>query len=299
MAAGGEENHTPRRRHPPCVAHQKCRHQGNRRWRESPRPTTVRTQFLPSQAYDLARAEFTTVLNRYAKTPQAIDADFGIGETFMEQKVYDQAEQAFERLAGSRDRDVVIRAEFLRGVLANRRGDRDEARAIFRSGSRTRAKYRSGQSGADSISLKSTEPNSAMSISWNCLRTVGRLGRASKRFHTPGEPLSIVVQDSDLGISRGHNRIPVRVTTEPGGDEETIYLLSGGAGKGLFRADLETRLGKAPKNDRVLQLTGKDVIRVDYPPEFKKEFKDAPLPDTEIRIAADGKLEVASSCDRR
>src|SRR5262249_40075020 len=126
------------------------------------------------------------------------------------------------------------------------------------------------------------------------LRTIGRLGRASKRYHTPGEPLSIVVQDSDLGVSRGHARIPVLVTTEPGGDSETIYLISGGAGKGLFRADLETRLGAAVKNDRVLQLTGKDTIRVDYPPEFKKEFKDAPLPDAEIRIASDGKLDVAS-----
>ncbi len=68
------------------------------------------------------------------------------------------------------------------------------------------------------------------------LRTIGRLGRISKRWHTPGEPLSIVVQDSDLGVSRGHARIPVRVTTEPGGDVEIIYLRRGGAGKGLFRA---------------------------------------------------------------
>src|SRR5207253_525656 len=88
--------------------------------------------YFKAKRYDLARAEFTTLLNRYPKTAQAVEADFGIGETFMEQKVYDQAEQAFERLAGSRDRDTVIRAEFLRGVLAYRRGDRDEARAIFR-----------------------------------------------------------------------------------------------------------------------------------------------------------------------
>ena len=46
-------------------------------------------------------------------------------------------------------------------------------------------------------------------------------------------PLSIVVHDSDLGISRGHAKIPVRVTTEPGGDEEIVYLYSGGAGKGV------------------------------------------------------------------
>ncbi|MBM3982277.1 MAG: tetratricopeptide repeat protein [Planctomycetes bacterium] len=249
--------------------------------------------YFRSKRFDLARAEFTTLLNRYGKTPLAVEADFGIGETYMEQKVYDQAEQVFERLAGNRDRDIVIRAEFLRGVLASRRGDRDEARAIFRSvlervpniDLANQALYNLSEVyGAEQRYVDQLE----------LLRTVGRLGRASKRFHTPGEPLSIVVQDSDLGVSRGHNRIPVLVTTVPGGDTETIYLISGGAGKGLFRADLETRLGAANKNDRILQLTGKDVIRVDYPPEFKKEFKDAPLPDAEIRIAADARLDIAS-----
>ena len=249
--------------------------------------------YFKAKRFDLSRAEFTTLLNRYAKTPQAVEADFGIGETFMEQKVYDQAEQVFERLAGSRDRDIVIRAEFLRGVLASRRGDRDEARAIFRAVLERVPNIELANQALYNLSeVYGAEQRYVDQL--ELLRTVGRLGRASKRFHTPGEPLSIVVQDSDLGVSRGHARIPVLVTTEPGGDSETIYLISGGAGKGLFRADLETRLGSAVKNDRVLQLTGKDIIRVDYPPEFKKEFKDAPLPDAEIRIASDAKLDVAS-----
>ena len=250
--------------------------------------------FFRAKRYDLARAEYTTLKNRYPKTPQLVEAEFGIGETFMEQKVYDQAEQAFERLAGSRERDVVIRAEFLRGVLASRRGDRDEARAIFRGVLERVPNIELANQALFNLSeVYGAEQRYVDQL--ELLRTVGRLGRASKRFHTPGEPLSIVVQDTDLGVSRGHSRIPVRVTTEPGGDEETIYLLSGGAGKGLFRADLDTRLGTAAKDDRTLQLTGKDIIRVDYPPEFKKEFKDAPLPDTEIRIASDGKLEISSS----
>jgi len=127
------------------------------------------------------------------------------------------------------------------------------------------------------------------------LMTVGRLGRVSKRQHAPGMPLSIVVQDSDLGISRGHNRIPVIVRTEPGGDEEMVYLTSGGAGKGVFRADVDTQLGPVTKSDRVLQLTGGDTIRCDYPEQFKSEFKTVPLSDVEIRIAADAQFEVASS----
>ena len=250
--------------------------------------------YFRSRRYDLARAEYTTILNRYAKTPQAVDAEFGIGETFMEQKVYDQAEQAFERLASRRERDVVIRAEFLRGVLASRRGERDEARAIFRGVlERVPTVELANQVLYNLSEVYGAEQRYMDQL--ELLRTVGRLGRNSKRWHTPGEPLSIVVQDSDLGVSRGHARIPVRVTTEPGGDEEIIYLTSGGAGKGLFRADLETRLGSVVKGDKILQLTGKDVIKCDYPEAFKKEFRDVPLPDAEIRIASDAKFQISSS----
>jgi tetratricopeptide (TPR) repeat protein len=250
--------------------------------------------YFRAKRFDLARAEYLTVLNRYAKTPQAVEAEFGIGETYMEQKVYDLAEQAFERLASRRDRDVVIRAEFLRGVLASRRGERDEARAIFRSVlERVPTVDLANQVLYNLSEVYGAEQRYMDQL--ELLRTVGRLGRNNKRWHTPGEPLSIVVQDSDLGVSRGHARIPVRVTTEPGGDEEIIYLTSGGAGKGLFRADLETRLGSAVKGDKILQLTGRDVIKCDYPESFKKEFRDVPLPDAEIRIASDAKFQISSS----
>jgi TolA-binding protein len=250
--------------------------------------------FFKAQRYDIARSEFTTVVNRYAKTPQAIEGEFGIGETFLAQKVYDQAEAVFEKLARSAEIDVVVRAEFLRGVLAFRRGDRDEARDIFRAVlERVPNVELANQALFNLAEVYGAEERYIDQL--NLLRTVGRLGRSSKRRHVPGLPLSIVVHDSDLGISRGHNRIPVRVTTEPGGDEEIVYLTGSGAGKGLFRVDVETRLGQATPNDRVLQLTGNDVIKCDYPEEFKNEFKNVPLSDVEIRVAADAKFEMASS----
>ncbi|MDX1947008.1 MAG: tetratricopeptide repeat protein [Pirellulaceae bacterium] len=250
--------------------------------------------FFKAQRYDVARSEFTTVVNRYPATPQATEAEFGIGETFLSQKVYDQAEQVFEKLARSAEIDVVVRAEFLRGVLAFRRGDRDEARDIFKSVlERVPNVELANQALYNLAEVYGSEERYIDQL--NLLRTVGRLGRSSKRRHTPGLPLSIVVHDSDLGISRGHNRIPVRVTTEPGGDSELIYLVGSGAGKGLFRADVETRLGQAVADDHVLQLTGNDTIKCDYPEQFKAEFKTVPLSDVEIRVAADAKFEVASS----
>jgi TolA-binding protein len=250
--------------------------------------------FFKAQRFDVARAEYNTVVNRYPNSVQSTEAEFGIGETFLAQKVYDQAEQVFEKLARSHEIDVVVRAEFLRGVLAFRRGDRDEARDIFKGVlERVPNVELANQALFNLAEVYGAEERYIDQL--NLLRTVGRLGRASKRRHVPGTPLSIVVHDSDLGISRGHNRIPVRVTTVPGGDVETIYLVGSGAGKGLFRADLETRLGQASQNDKVLQLTGKDSIKCDYPDEFKAEFKNVPLSDVEIKVASDAKFEVASS----
>ena len=247
-----------------------------------------------AQRYDVARAEFTTSTNRHHATPLALEASFGIGEPFTAQRVYDQANAVFDRLAQSLEMDVVVRAEFLRGVVAFQRGDVDDARDIFRAvldrvpsvELADRALFRLSE-------IYGLEQRYLEQLT--LLRTVGRLGRTSKRTPVPGQPLSSVVYDSDLGISRGHNRIPVVVQTEPGGDRELIYLTSAGAGKGLFRADLDTHLGKSVPNNRLLEVTGRDTIHSDYPDEFRKQFRSVPLSDVQIHIAAEAKLQVAST----
>lgn len=250
--------------------------------------------YFKARRYDVARAEFTTVANRFPDAPQALEAQFGIGETFVAQKVYDQATAVFDRLAWNSDTDVVVRAEFLRGVVAFERDDVDEARDIFRSVLDRVPSIELADKALFRLSeIYGLEQRYLEQLT--LLRTVGRLGRNSKRTHAPGEPLSIVVYDSDLGISRGHNRIPVLVRTEPGGDEELIHLTSAGAGKGLFRADLDTRLGKSEPNNRILELTGRDTIGCDYPEEFRGQFRSVPLSDVQIQIAAEAKLDVAST----
>ena len=250
--------------------------------------------YFKARRFDIARSEFTTTLNRYPNTPEAVEAEFGIGESFMAQKVFDQAEAVFEKLAQSVETDIVIRAEFLRGVLTFRRGDRDDAREIFRGVlERVPNVKLANQALFNLAEVYGSEERYIEQL--NLLRTVGRLGRISKRRHLPGTALSIVVHDSDLGISRGHNRIPVIVTTKPGGDSESVFLTSAGAGKGLFRVDLETMLGDANADDGVLQLTGVDSIHCDYPDNFKSEFKYVPLSDVDITIAASADFTVASS----
>ena len=243
--------------------------------------------------YEIARSEYTTVVNRYPDTSHADEARFGIGTTFMEQRIYDQAEDAFLALLDSPLPATRLRAQFLRGVLASRQGDTDQARSIFRSvlaatpdvdlADRTLFElaeiYGVEQRYLDQLQL---------------LRTVGRLGRESKLWHVPGHALSLVVQDTDLGISRGRGRIPVTVRTVPGGDEEVVHLHAGGAGRGLFIGEIPTALGAAESGDGVLQVLGSDVITVEYPEDFRRQFAEVGGGGSEIRIASDADFAMAS-----
>ena len=247
-----------------------------------------------SQQFDIARAEFTTVLNVYKDQPEAVEARFGIGETFMAQKVYDQAEEIFIALSESPNPQITIRAEFLRGVLEIRQENNEAARKIFLAVlERAPDAELANKTLFNLAEVYGIEQRYLTQL--ETLRTVGRLGRESKLWHTPGKALSVVVQDIDLGISRGETRIPVVVSTDPGGDEEQSFLVSGGAGKGIFLSDLPTELGVAEAGDGVLQVTGGDVITVDYPAAFKKEFQFEFLSATRLRVASDGSLEIASS----
>ena len=247
-----------------------------------------------ARQFDIARAEFTTVLNIYKEQPEAIEARFGIGETYMAQRVYDQAGEIFVALSENLNPAVATRANFLRGVLAIRQDDNQEARRIFLTVL---------ESAPDAELANETLYNLAevygieqrFLTQLETLRTVGRLGQESKLWHTPGKALSVVVQDPDLGISRGDTRIPVIVRTEPGNDHEESFLVSGGAGKGIFLTEFPTILGEAKMGDGILQVTGGDVITVDYPEDFKKQFQFEFLSNTRLRIASDGSLEVASS----
>ena len=67
--------------------------------------------YLGSQRYDVARSEFTTLLNLYPKEAEAVDAKFGIGETYMAQGIEDLAGEIFADLTTSSEPRVAIRAD--------------------------------------------------------------------------------------------------------------------------------------------------------------------------------------------
>ena len=249
--------------------------------------------YFESGRYDIARSEYTTALNKFPDSPAATDARFGIAQCYVEQKVFDKAEEIFTELRDSKLQEVNLRSEFMMGVMAVRQGDFDFAREMFQSVlERMPENELANETLYHLAEVYGIEQRFLDQL--NMLRTIGRLGQRSKRWHMPGNSLFIIVHDSDLGISRGNAQIPVNVTTDPGGDTERVMLLSGSAGKGLFTAEMATILAEPTVDDGVLQVTGADAIYVDYPEEFKREFKDQ-LPQIEvIRIASDAVFDAAS-----
>ena len=91
------------------------------------------------------------------------------------------------------------------GVMAIRQGDFDVAREMFQSVlERMPENALANETLYHLAEVFGIEQRFLDQL--NMLRTIGRLGQQSKRWHTPGNSLFIVVHDSDLGISRAIRR---------------------------------------------------------------------------------------------
>lgn len=249
--------------------------------------------YFKTLRYDLSRSECTSLLNRFPTTAEAVDAQFRIGECYLQQKMYVDAAKVFEKMAKSKDKIAASRGEFLLGVLAQQRGDVDDAKARFRNV----MDLAPSSDVADGILYRLSElygQENRFRDELMLLRSIGLIGSSAKQWHPPGLPLNIVIQDADLGVSRGQSYVPVVVTTS-GGDRETVRLESGSAGKGFFRAELPTELGDAKAGDNILQVNGSDTITYDYPDDFKKQFTSIAKPRSNIRLAADGEFKISAT----
>ncbi|MEQ2007555.1 MAG: tetratricopeptide repeat protein, partial [Limisphaerales bacterium] len=249
--------------------------------------------YFKTLRYDLARSECTSLLNRFPTTAEAVDAQFRIGECFLQQKMYVDAAKVFEKMAKSKDKLAASRGEFLLGVLAQQRGDVDDAKARFRNV----MDLAPSSDVADGILYRLSElygQENRFRDELMLLRSIGLIGSSAKQWHPPGLPLNIVIQDADLGVSRGQSYVPVVVTTSSG-DREVVRLESGSAGKGFFRAELPTELGDAKPGDNILQVNGSDTITYDYPDEFKKQFTSIAKPRSNIRLAADAEFKTSAT----
>lgn len=250
--------------------------------------------YFNQQKYDTARSEYKSVISYFPNTMEVYDARFKVGECFMEQRMFAEAEKVFEKLQKTRDhRDIRIRARFMIGVVANRKGEKEEAKKAFQEV--LALSPTTDQANEALFHLSETFKNeSRYSEELHMLRMIGMMGREDMQYVQPGQPLNVILRDAELQISQGKKAIPVIVTTTTG-DRERILLTQSSAGAGFFQGSIVTVLGKPVKGDEKLQVDKTAEISYDYAPEFKKGFhKGLVLSGNKIRIASDGVIKAAS-----
>jgi len=92
--------------------------------------------------------------------------------------------------------------------------------------------------------------------------TVYASSLADLQHVSPGEPLYIRLTEPNL-VAAGETMLPVTVTTKSG-DHEVVQLKAEAEGSDRFGAVIPTELGAAKPDDTVLQLTGNDVVTLQY-----------------------------------
>ena len=102
-------------------------------------------------------------------------------------------------LRDSKSPEVNLRSEFMMGVMAIRQGDFDVAREMFQSVlERIPENALANETLYHLAEVFGIEQRFLDQL--NMLRTIGRLGQQSKRWHTPGNSLFIVVHLSLIHI---------------------------------------------------------------------------------------------------
>lgn len=249
--------------------------------------------YLQEERYELARAEFETCKNLYPNTPEAVDAEFKIGECYVNQKNYDKALEIFEKLSTDKNKTTASKGLLMMGVTYFEKGDLETAREKFREVLElnpseelsNRVFFEMGD-----IYLKRAKYTEAK----NLFDLVGSGGGAVKRVIQPGRELKIRLHDRDLNVTRGADTIPIIIESS-NGDKEKVSLTVSEVGSGVFVGSVETRLGDPKPDNDVLELMGNDVITYNYAPEFRAQFMPAQLRHPEIRVASDAELEASAT----
>lgn len=247
-----------------------------------------------TRQYDLARHEYQTTINLYSETAPANEARFRIAESFLTQGIFDRADEQLAELLESEDRDVIVRATLMRGVVLHAQGRHDESMTQFQ----TALDMEPPQRIADELFYRLGEvyhEQGKLREAYNLYSLVGSGGRDTKRLLEPGTALRFRLSDRDLNITRGEARVPIVVWADSG-DREIVRLTPSEAGGGIFIGDIMSRLGEPNPGDNTLQVKGESIVYYAYEEQFARDFvltEDAREP-REIAVASDGLLKVSA-----
>ena len=243
--------------------------------------------YVDMENYQAARLEFDSLKNNplYQKTEAGTAAVNHLINLMILTKDYTAAEGLLARLVDSDQVQVQAEGYYFYAKMAYLQGDYKEAAANLR-------KVKDRVTDHVEAALLQGEVN--LHLPGGLQYTEVEIG--NPRLTTvviPGQVLTLKLNDSNLSVAHGEAWIPVILKTTKGGDEECVRLLPSSANKNLFVATIPTMLGKAQKNNTMLELRGDDQISYEIEQSFQKA-NGLNYPPKTMEVRYDARLAASS-----
>lgn len=250
--------------------------------------------YYADENFDLAREEYRTVLMSYKDTPEAIEAQFKIAQCLIAQKIYAKAEELLKELCRSPNREILVRAYLITGLLYHKQGELDKAKEEYQKVLSMFPDPKVADQVIEQLGTLFKEQN-LYQEAIKTFRLMGMSGNVAK-YVSPGDAFRVKLMDRNLSTGVGVKHfIPIVVKTTHG-DQETLYLEKSPAGPGLFIAEMDVKLGDPTPKNKVIDVVGDDLISYDYDPDFAKDKTVTPIPkEYAVGIASDAELKVSST----
>jgi len=116
---------------------------------------------------------------------------------------------------------------------------------------------------------------------------------AKQRYLVPGTLLKVSVEDKTLSFVGRASVIEIRAWTDSG-DEEFFNLVPFADSRTRFKGEIATALAPAAKNDRVLQVLGKDRIYYDFSDDFKEKHRVTSYATHFLTVISESELYASS-----
>ena len=243
--------------------------------------------YVDMENYQAARLEFDSLRNNplYNKTEAGALAVNHLINLMILTKDYSAAEGLLARLVDSDQVQVQADGYYFYAKMAYLQGDYKEAAANL---------HKVRDRVADHVEAALLQGEVNLHLPGGLQYTEVEIGNPKlTTIVIPGQVLTLTLNDANLSVARGKAWIPVILKTSKGGDEECVRLLPSSANKNLFVTTIPTVLGRARKNNTMLELRGDDEISYEIEQSFQRA-NGLNYPPKTMEVRYDARLMASS-----
>lgn len=194
---------------------------------------------------------------------------------------YTGAYEQLQVLTSSKEVATSVRAQVKQSEMLYEQGDKPEAMRLI---GEVIARYPDLKDINDAYLLIGMDKFHAGDFqgAFRAFDNIGIPGAPPRQSVSIGIPFELKVADPDMSVRLADTGLPVKVTTT-GGDTEEVTLKPAFS-RGVYLGSVENGLGEAKPSDGLLQLRGKDKLKVTY---VDRQGTDHTV---SMDLATDGKL---------